>query len=266
MFPSKEKKKDSKLIAKVYNHKLYQEDLELVFPKDVASKDSAEVANNLILSWARKKLLLQKAEVNMPSQNEELELLVERYREDLFINSFKKALVVKELDTVVSHDELEKYYEENKESFKTNEELVKFRYIALKPNDKNRTKYRRLLLSKSMNDLFILDEQTDKMESAFLSDSLWFRYKDVQRKIPVLKKYKNAAVLMPKKFIAKSYEGNLYYVYIKDVVQRNEVAPLRYISKTIEQMVVQQRKLQMIHKVEEVLVDDAMKNKQFEIY
>ncbi|MDG2280874.1 MAG: peptidyl-prolyl cis-trans isomerase [Flavicella sp.] len=266
MFPFKEKKKDSKLIAKVYNHKLYQEDLELVFPKDVASKDSAEVANNLILSWARKKLLLQKAEVNMPSQNEELEVLVERYREDLFINSFKKALVVKELDTVVSHEDLEKYYEENKESFKINEELVKFRYIALKPTDRNRAKYKRLLLSKSMNDLFILDEQTDKMESAFLSDSLWFRYKDVQRKLPVLKKYSKAYVLKPNKFIAKSHEGDLYYVYIKDVVNRNEIAPLRYISKTIEQMVVQQRKLQMIHKVEEVLVDDAMKNKQFEIY
>jgi len=265
-FQNKSEEKDSKLIAKVYNFKFYEEDLRRVFPSNIDKKDSVQVASNLIQAWAKQKLLLKKSEVNMPSVNKDLEILVDRYREDLFINSFKKALVSKELDTVVTRKELVSYYEDNKESFKINEELVKFKYIALAPSDKNRVKYRRLFLSKARNDLFLLDEQQDEFESSFLSDSLWFRYKDVKNKLPVLKGINPEKVLKANYFVSKKHDGCLYYIYIKDVLYRNEIAPLRYVSKTIEQMVVQQRKLQLVHKVEEVLVDDAIKNKQFEIY
>jgi hypothetical protein len=266
LFQKKSVEKDSKLIAKVEGFKLYEQDLRLVFPENIASTDSAEVATNLIVSWAKKKLLLKKAEVNMPSHNKELEALVSRYREDLYIDSFKRALLAKELDTVVSNEEVVAYYKNNKASFKINEELVKFMYIAMDTKHKKRTAFRRLFLSKSKNDLFILDEQSNDMESSFLSDSLWIRYKDVQRKLPFLNDYDTKTVLRPNKFIAKTYDGNIYYVYIKEVVNRNEIAPLRYVRKTIEQMVLQQRKLQLIHKVEEVLFDDATKNKQLEIY
>lgn len=266
LFETTSKDKESRLIARVYDYKLYEEDLRLVFPNNIEEKDSVEVVQGLIDAWAKQKLLLRKSEVNMPSENAELEILVNKYREDLYINSFKKALISKELDTVVTNQELQNYYEENKESFKINEELVKFKYIALKPGHKKRTKYRRLFLSKARNDLFLLDEAHDELESSFLSDSLWIRYKDVQHKLPVLKTIDNKKALKRNYFLSKTYDGTLYYVYIKDVLYRNEIAPLRYISKTIEQMVVQQRKLQLVHKVEEVLVDDAIKNKQFEIY
>lgn len=265
-FQKKSEKKDSKIIARVYNYNLYEEDLRRVFPSNVEKKDSLEVVENLIQAWAKQKLLLKKSEVNMPSENKELDILVEKYREDLFINSFKKALISKELDTVVTHDELVAYYEENKLSFKINEELVKFKYIAVSPKDKKRTAYKRLFLSKARNDLFLLDEAQNNLESSFLSDSLWIRYRDVQRKLPVLEKYDNRKVLKKNFFLAKTHKGTLYYIYIKDVLQRNEIAPLRYIASTIEKMVVQQRKLQLVHKVEEVLIDDAIKNKQFEIY
>ncbi|WP_152287754.1 hypothetical protein [Flavicella marina] len=266
LLSKKQPKKSSKIIAKVGTYQLHEEDLELIFPDNISKNDSAAVAANIIESWAKKKLLMEKARVNLPEKNAELELLVERYREDLFINSFKKALVAKELDTVVSYEEMVAFYDENKESFRINEELVKFKYIEVKPTHKKRLTYKRMLVSKSRNDLFMLDEENEELESSFLSDSLWFRYKDVQNKLPVLKLYNKSTVLKPKKLISKKHNGNMYYIYINDVLERNEIAPIRYISETIEKMVIQKRKLQLINKVEEVLIDDAKKNKQFEIY
>lgn len=265
-FQTQSIEKDSKLIAKVYNYELYEEDLRRDFPSGISKSDSVEIAQNLINSWAKKKILMRKAEVNVPTQNEELELLVEKYREDLYINSFKKALVAQELDTIVDIDAIEEFYNENKESFKVNEELVKFKYIAVKSNHKNRSSLRRLFLSKSKNDLFVLDEQKEDLEGLFLSDSLWIRYRDVEHMLPVLKKYNKKTVLKQNKFVSSTKDGVVYYIYINDIIKRNEIAPLRYINKTIKKMVVQQRKLQLIHKVEEVLIDDAKKNKQFEIY
>ncbi|MEI6866452.1 hypothetical protein [Flavicella sp.] len=266
LFQTTSGEKNSKLIAKVNGYVLDEEGLSLIFPENISSEDSSEVVKKLINSWVKKKLLLQKAKLNMPSQNKELELLISRYREDLYINSFKKALLAKELDTIVTNDEIRTYYEKNKVSFRVNEELVKFKYIALDPKHKKRTAYRKLFFSKSRNASFTLSEQSNDMESCFLSDSLWIRYKDVQKKLPVLINYDKNVVLQAEKFITKTYNGLIYYVYINDVIKRGEIAPLRYISKTIEQMVLQQRKLQLIHKVQEVLVKDAIKNKQLEIY
>lgn len=258
--------KESKLIAKVYDYKLYVEDLQRVFPPNIQPEDSIEVAKNLINTWAKQKLLLRKSEVNMPLENKELEILVQKYREDLFINSFKKALVSKELDTIISTDEMSIYYEENKHSFRINEELIQFKYIEVDAKAKGIRVYRNLLRSKAKNDLYLLDEHQDEFKSSFLSDSVWVKYKDVERKLPMLKQLKKKIFLKDSYFIAKSYEGSIYYVYIKKVLHRNEIAPLRYLHGIIGEMVVQKRKLQLVHKVEEVLIDDAIKNKQFEIY
>ncbi len=266
MFQKTDEQEDLRLIAKVYGYELHKDELLLNFPSDMKQEDSLEVVKNLINSWAKRKLLLKKAELNMPSENNELGLLVERYREDLFINSFKNALVLKQLDTVVSKGEVEDYYQLNKSSFTLNEELVKFKYIALNKKDKQRSKYRSLFLSKSKNDQFILDESKSGFDSFFLSDSIWFRYQDVKKKLPALQKFEESFVLKSEKFLATVFDGSLYYIYITDVKHRGDIAPLRYVYNTVRELVVHQRKLQLIKKAEEVLLDDAVKNNQFEIY
>ena len=53
---------------------------------------------------------------------------------------------------------------------------------------------------------------------------------------------------------------------IKDVLLRNEMAPLPYVRPTINQIVINKRKLELIKKLEKDITKDAIKNKQFEIY
>lgn len=254
------------VVARVYDAKLYMDDLQAVFPKNVEAKDSAVVARGLINSWAKEELLLLKSELNMPSENKELEKLVQKYRQDLFINSYKKALISQQLDTVVNYEQIEEYYNENKASFKINEELVKFKYIQVAKNSKHKTKLRRLFRSKGKNDLYLLEEEEANLEASFLSDSVWVRYKDVLNKLPVLKAVPRKTVVRPNYYTVRSDNESLYYIYILDVIQRNEIAPLRYMATTVEQMILHKRKLELIKNVEAVLVDDAIKNEQFEIY
>ncbi len=258
--------KKEKVIAKVYETKLYEEDFQRIFPKNISKKDSAVVARNLINSWAKQQLLLLKSKVNMPSENVELENLVIKYREDLFINSFKEALIKQKLDTIVTKEQIVSYYNENKESFKINEELLKFKYIRIEKNNKNKSQLRRLLVSNGKNDLYLLSEEEAQFSSSFLSDSIWIRYKDVLNKLPILKNHKKEKLIKPSNFIQKTDSLGLYYIYIKEVLSKNEIAPVRYISKIIKQMILHKRKLELVNTIEEVLVDDAIKNKQFEIY
>jgi hypothetical protein len=50
------------------------------------------------------------------------------------------------------------------------------------------------------------------------------------------------------------------------VLQSNEIAPKSYITPAIKQMILHQRKLLLLRNIEETLIKDATKKKQFEIY
>ncbi|WP_139959147.1 hypothetical protein [Flavicella sediminum] len=259
-------KKTTKAVARVNDAVLYQEDLATIIPKGISKGDSVVVVREFINSWAKEELLLAKSKLNMPAQNERLEALVKKYEKDLFINSFKEALLKQQLDTIVNHEQIAAYYEKNKESFRINEELLKFKYIHLDPKNKNKYKLRNLLISKGANDLQLLDEAEDQMLSSFLSDSIWIRYADVLNKLPVLKSTSKKTLIKKNAFLQKVDSTGLYYVYIKEVMQKNEIAPIRYIAGIIRKMILHQRKLELVNTVEKVLIDDAIKNKQFEIY
>ena len=53
---------------------------------------------------------------------------------------------------------------------------------------------------------------------------------------------------------------------INDVLLRGDTAPLEYLKPTIDQIVINQRKLELIKQLEKDITQDAIKNKQFEIY
>jgi hypothetical protein len=258
--------KKSKVIARVNTAKLHYEDLKKVFPLSVPKKDSVVIARDFIKNWAKEQLLLEKSMLNMPGDNEVLNELVEKYRRDLFINSFKEALIKQRLDTVVTEKEITDYYKKNKESFRTNEELVKFRFVKVRKEDKKISKLKRLLVSSGKNDLQLLDEQSPLFEDYFLSDSIWVRCTDFLNKVPAFKEYNKKTGWSSSRLLQKTDAGSTSLVYINAVLQKNEIAPIRYISGVIKKMILHQRKLQLVNTIEKVLIEDAIKNKQFEIY
>jgi hypothetical protein len=53
---------------------------------------------------------------------------------------------------------------------------------------------------------------------------------------------------------------------VKDVLLRNDIAPLSYVEQTIKQMILHKRKIQLIRDIEKILVQDATKNNNFKVY
>ena len=85
-------------------------------------------------------------------------------------------------------------------------------------------------------------------------------------RVPVFAEDEKDALLKNNNFIQKEDSLDLYLVLVKEVLNRNDLAPKSYITPTIKQMILHQRKLMLLRNIEETLFDDA-KNKQiFEIY
>jgi hypothetical protein len=258
--------KKSKVIARVNTAKLHYEDLKKVFPLNVPKKDSVVIARDFIQNWAKEQLLLEKSILNMPKEDQRLNELVEKYRKDLFINSFKEAIIKQRLDTVVTEKEITNYYRDNKENFRTNEELVKFKFVKVSSSNSKIKKLKRMLISSGKNDLQLLDEQSPLFEDYFLSDSIWVRSSDLLKKAPVFRERSKEVHWKSKSLLQMAASGSTSLVYINAVLKKNEIAPIRYISGVIKKMILHQRKLQLVNTIEKVLIEDAIKNKQFEIY
>ncbi len=260
------KKDTRKPVARVNNTYLYKEDLKNIFTKDITKSDSLLLARNYIDNWVKQQLLLSKAQLNLEDKKEAFDKLVKKYREDLFINSYKEAVVKQYLDTKITADDIDEFYQKNSQNFKLNEELVKLKYIRIGKDVLNKKELIKLFKSSKKEDLDSLQSKELFLKSHHLNDSIWVKYSDILVKIPILKTFDKKQLLKKGTFIQKEDSISLYLVAIKQVLKRNQVAPKSYITPTIKQMILHQRKLLLLRNIEETLIDDANKKQQFEIY
>ena len=253
-------------VARVNNAYLFKKDLKNVVPADVSKNDSILIVNNFINNWIKQQLLLSKAQLNLENKAADFEDLVKTYREDLFINSYKEAVVKQYLDTVITDNDIEEFYLKNNQNFKLNEELLKLKFIKIGKDVYNKKEIIKLFKSTKKSDLDSLHAAELSLKSHHLNDSVWVKYTDLISKITILKNEDKSQLLKKDNFIQKEDSLSLYLVTIKDVLNRNETAPKSYITPTIKQMILHQRKLLLLRNIEETLIDDARKKQQFEIY
>ncbi|UMB60865.1 peptidyl-prolyl cis-trans isomerase [Lutibacter sp. A80] len=253
-------------VARVNDTYLYKTDLKNVVSSGVSKNDSILLVNNYINNWIKQQLLLSKAQLNLENKAEEFDALVKTYREDLFINSYKEAVVKQYLDTVITENDIQDFYAKNNQTFKLNEELLKLKYIKIGKDIYNKESVIKLFKSSKKSDLDSLHSLEMSLKSHHLNDSVWVKYTDLVSKVPILKSEDKNQLLKKDNFIEKEDSLSLYLVHVKDVLKRNDIAPTSYITPTIKQMILHQRKLLLLRNIEETLIDDARKKQQFETY
>ena len=253
----------SEIIAIVNTDKLFKEDLKDVLPRNISKEDSLIIVKSFIQDWAVNKLLLKGAANNNTSASlRNINKLVQDYKESLLINNYKKELIKQQLDTVISNDEVEQYYSVNNQNFKLNEVLVKSKYLYFDYTINDQKEIVKLFKSDKINDAEELERQQLSFKIYQLNDSIWTELDKVLLKLPFSKEN----LLKKSKFIQKQDSLGLYLMAIKDVLNRNDIAPLSYIKSTIKEMILHKRKIELIREIEKIIVKDATKNNNFKIY
>nr|WP_223549493.1 peptidyl-prolyl cis-trans isomerase [Aestuariivivens sp. NBU2969] len=262
------KKVDDRVaIARVNNSFLYEDDIKGLVSEGASKEDSTLLVQNYIKSWATQQLLFDGAKLNLSeSKQETFNRLVNQYKNDLFAKAYLEALVSRSVDTVVGYDEAQVYYSENKDVFKLNEELIKFRYIHVIESINNFNTIEKRFKRFDIEDKKELDSISIQFKSYSLNDSIWVKVDQVFEKIPALNVMNKDELLKKSNFIQLKDSLGVYLMQINDVLLRNETAPLEYVKPTIDQIVINKRKLELIKQIEKDITKDAIKNKQFEIF
>ena len=108
-------KKPDQVLARLGDDFFYKSDLKDVFPDEMSSEDSIIFVKNLINNWAKEKLLFNKALVNLGDEKQEnLNQLIESYKNQLFSYSYQEKIVKSSMDTFVTEESIKDYYNKNK--------------------------------------------------------------------------------------------------------------------------------------------------------
>jgi len=262
------KKEDDKIpIARVNDAYLYQTDIDELVSGNMPKEDSALLVTNFINRWATQQLLMDGAKRNLnEAKQEEFNRLVDQYKNDLYTKAYLEALVYRNIDTTITMEEAALYYDTNKEVFKLNEELIKFRYINIDENILDLSEITQKFKRFNTDDKKELDSISIQFKSYSLNDSIWIKVSQVIDKIPAITIENKDQLLKKSNFIQHKDSLGVYLMQINDVLLRNSIAPLEYVKPTIDQIVINKRKLELIRDLEKDITKDAIKNKQFEIY
>ena len=249
--------------ARVNNSYLSKEELNEAMPEGLPSEDSLLFRNNYIKMWATKELLLEKARINVEDRDREIQELVRNYERELLIERYRKALLQQELDTLITEEDINDYYEANKNVYRLNEELLQLKYIHFSSDLADKKELIKLFKSEVQEEIDELIARELEFYSFSLNDSIWVSYRDVEKKLTFLNDEKN---LKKNQFIQKEDSLGVYLLAVKGIRRRNDIAPKEYVIPTIQQMILHKRKLELMNEIEKTIMVDAINNKQFEQY
>ena len=264
-FKHKSPTQGEKVIARANDDYLYLSDLSSLI-KNVPHQDSAAFIANYAESWVRRKLLLKKAEENVPSDELGIDKKVEDYRQSLLLYEYEKGLINQKLDKGVSDAEIEDFYQKNKEKFTLESDIYDIQFVKIHINTLDLDKMRPLILQpRTSADTSEREGYCKAMATAysFTADN-WMASSTILKQFPIsaddLKQFATIG-----RFTEIKTNLDSYFFLVKSVKHTGEPSPLEYIRNQIKEVIVNKKKVILIQKIYDGIYQDAAKAGKCEV-
>ena len=254
-------------VAEVGQVILYFDEIPQLIHPGVNDADSTALLQNYVNKWAKRRLLLQKAEENLsPELKTEIAQQLEETRTNLVIYQYQRQMIQEKMDTVLSDSELENYYAANDKSFTLTSNIVKALFIKLPLETPDINKIKSLARSNDQKDLQQLEsycyqfaEKFDDFNEDWVSmDKLTVELQqDIENQENFLKR---------NTFFETSDSASVYLISIRDYRLRSSLAPFEYVRNDIKRIIWNSRRIEFIQSLENGIYNEALKENSFKIY
>ena len=140
-----EKKEVPGAIVSVGDRYLTREMLSQVIPDGLSHRDSCAFADAYVRHWAEDELVYDVAQKNIPNVGR-IELLVDKYRRELFVHEYQKQILNEKLDAEISAEAVKNYYRTHLDKFILKVPIIKGLFVKVaetSPEIKNLKKWYR---------------------------------------------------------------------------------------------------------------------------
>ncbi len=255
--------KSDDLIARAGGNFLYQNEL----PSFSSLEDSLLRYTNYIESWAKEKILYDLSLTNLSqTKKNDLDLLVEKYKVDLYINSYKDLLVNSRIDSIISYEEIDSFYSKNVNNFKLKENLIKYRYLKLPVSNINIDNIRTYIQRLNNDDRNFLDSLNFQFADININDTIWFTEREVVSSIDFINQRNKSNYIKVNRLFEVEDDQYLTFFIVKDLLKSGNIPPLSYLYDRIKTNIINQRKLNLIKSINKEVLEDALKSSKYEVF
>lgn len=257
---------NSPRIASVNDVVLHQDELDRYIPEGISGEDSIAFIDQFIQKWTKEQVILQKAEDILPNESKDVAQRLENYRKSLLIYSYEQAYLESRLDTIVSAEEIEAYYNNHKKEFTLKGYIIKG-YFAQFPDSIDLENVSKWYQLRETDDYINLNSFSQMNAIAYhLDTTSWIYFDQVLDKIPLENSiHKNSFIKYKKKITFKEDNIN-YYLNITDSKLEDELSPLVFETEKIKAILLNKRTQQLRKELNDNLYSDALKKQQITIY
>lgn len=230
-----------------------------------AVKDSLYISKKLIENWAKDELFYQEAKQKLVPEDMNVEAEVEKYRRELINYKYEVKLIENNLDTTITKEEIQNYYDSNRDNFILKDNIAKVNYFKIPLVSKALDKIKKAIVSVNPKD----KEQLKALclqyaDNYFINDSTWLLLEDIKKEIPQLRD------LPEYNFYAGRYfeftdSLDYYYLKIKEIKVKNGLSPINFEMNNIRKVILNQRKMKLIRQYKDQVLEKAKTEGKFKV-
>jgi hypothetical protein len=253
-------------LAQVGERFLYKEDIDKVLPENIQDKDSALWVDDFIKKWVRSELVILNAEQNLSPEQKNVDKELEEYRNSLLTYRYKNELLAQKMDTVITGEEVNTYYEKHDREFVLKNNIVKAIYLKIPLEVANPETVKSLTRDEDPRKLAQLDEYSVQYAKTYdRFDDKWVNSKDVLNQFPE-ETNDEERLLRRNNFIESSDTDYYYFICIRDFRLAGQVAPLPYVESEIRNILLNERKIKFLRTIEDDIYSEGLASNKFKIF
>ena len=244
------------LLAKFGDEELYFDDVKGAFYAGITPSDSIAILNSHVDKWVKSTLKIEMAKEQFKQENEDIEQLIEQYRNNLLTNKYDNYHSSK-IDTSITKVQVKEYYDKNRKSFLLASPIVKGRILIYPKSYRAGSKLEKLLKSYKTDDVNDLLDLVDKNNFKYIEYEDWVYFTQLLKDIP-FKERKFDSFLKKTSTYEVSDEENNYIMIIDNYINSGGYTPLTMIQPVIKTTILNSRKHLMIRNMEDTLYKTAI--------
>ncbi|MCB0706061.1 MAG: hypothetical protein KDC34_12150 [Saprospiraceae bacterium] len=253
-----------RLLAEVSGKSLFLSDMEGMIPEGMSAEDSTLIIDAYVNRWIRDAILLVEAERNVPADLD-INKLVEDYRSSLLLDNYKKALMEESLDSTVTSEELQAFYDNHREGYYLENDIISAYFMIIPRNTPDIGKVRSWWSNMSPESLLELRSYcTNNGTHCFLDENSWFSVEELAAQWP--RGTVNDRDLWNEKDLQRQDDEFFYFYYRVDKMTSGEIAPMEYVEDQIKRLILHQRKIRLVEETQDKMYERALRNKAVRVY
>ena len=257
---------DEDPIARVNDSYLYPADVSHLNTSGLNVSDSIKMVKSYIDSWVQDQLMVDVAKKNLSEYQKTIEDKMKNYENELIIYLYEKELILQKLDTFVSPSEIQKYYNEFENNFIASSDLYNINYIILPKGIEETNSIRNWFQKSDDKSRANLDEWCDNnIILCQLDNNSWLNIDEAAVLFPLNKYYTNRLKSVNYHFELQD-STHTYMFKTVEYVKAGEQAPLDYVQKNIENILLNKRKVKLIKNTYAEIYKEGVKKNAFQIY